>query len=182
MVLSLVTPTGPNFIKDFPAANTVNCNRIDSYAGPCLITNAMQSYTPLLTAPSNNPILGSGGFIRGYYYQIFDQIYSWGEFRYGTGLDTGLGVYTITLPFNVDNILGNNGSIGLAPVVGEGAIWHSSAANRFPLTVHLRSINTIIFGYKMGVGSPDRELTNNDLVTFAAGDGVSWFARFKRLS
>src|SRR3954462_14655862 len=99
MVLALQTPTGPSFVKDWPAQNTVNCDLIDGYAGPCLTTNPLLDYVPVLTASVTDPTLGTGGILVGKYYKIFDQIYVWGEFRFGTGATIGSGVYRISLPF-----------------------------------------------------------------------------------
>src|SRR5690349_11453328 len=85
--LPLITPQGSNFLRDFPGQNAVNCDLLDNYAGPCLTTHPIQTFTPALvssTGPANDPVLGTGGFIRGFYYKIFDQIHMWGEFRFGT--------------------------------------------------------------------------------------------------
>src|SRR5215213_3743947 len=113
MVLSLLTPTGPNFIKDFPAANVVNLDRIDDYAAPSLTTHPLQTYTPVLTAATANPVLGVGGIIRGYFYEIFDQIYTWGEFRFGTsGISNGTSTWMVSLPFSA------KANIGFSTILG----------------------------------------------------------------
>lgn len=187
MTLSLVTPLGSNFIKDFPFQNTENCDAIDAYAGPCLTTHNLQAWTPQLQGTSNNPVLGTGGFNRGFYYKIFDQVYVWGEFRFGSsGMSVALsGTWLMTLPFAVENLTGINGTIfGSSPTVGTGIIWDdSTGGNRLPLTVHLRSSNTVVFGFRMTSGAGSREVSNvaPPVLTWAALDGITWCARFKRV-
>src|SRR5260370_37137024 len=101
MVLSLQTPAGINFIKDWSSQNAVNCDLMDAYAGPY----AIQTYVPILTAVTTNPVLGSTGTITGFYYRLFDQIYTWGEFKFnGTGSNKGAGTYIITLPFKAKTV------------------------------------------------------------------------------
>src|SRR5215208_3695550 len=99
MVLSLETPLGNNFLKDWPTQNTENCDLIDDFAGPCLVSHALGSYTPVLTATTTNPSLGTGGALTGKYYKIFDQVWIWGEFRFGVGAAIGSGTYQISIPF-----------------------------------------------------------------------------------
>src|SRR4051812_7433600 len=116
MPLTLISPVGSNFIKDFPDQNASNCDEIDVYAGPCLTSHALRSVSPVVSATVTPPTLGTGGFSNAYYYQIFDQIYMWGEWRFGTaGIAVGSGIYTLTLPFNVASNLGGNINPGFAP-------------------------------------------------------------------
>lgn len=180
MVLSLVTPIGSNFIKDWPAQNTINCDRIDEYAGPCLTTHPLQSYTPILSALTTPPVLGTGGFIRGFYYKIFDQIYTWGEFRFGTaGINAGSSIYTITLPFAAKSLIGASANIGAAPVIGNATVWDDSAdATRQSSTVHLRSSTLMMFSTRMG--STSRVVTHNTPFVWAINDGMMWYARYQR--
>jgi hypothetical protein len=184
MVLSLLTPTGPNFMKDFPGQHAVNADRIDDYAGPCLTSDPLQTYTPQLTAATTNPVLGTGGFIRGYYYEIFDQIITWGEFRFGTaGISNGASTWMVSLPFPAKTVVGVSTILGNAPVVGEGVIWDdSAAAGRFPLTAHLRTTTQLMFGFRMGSGLGFREVSSSGPVSpWAIQDGLTWSARYQRL-
>jgi hypothetical protein len=129
MVLALTAPIGSNFIKDFPSQNAANCDAIDAYAGPCLIGQPIRSVSPTVGATTTDPTLGTGGYSLAYYYQIFDQIYMWGEWRFGTaGINVGSGIYTLTLPFTVNSTIGPNSTIiGSAPVVGVGSTYDASS-------------------------------------------------------
>ena len=182
MVLSLVTPLGANFMKDFPSQNVINCDEIDAYAGPSLITHPLPSYTPILGAVTTDPVLGTGGYIRGFYYQIFDQIYTWGELRFGTaGNSPGSGTWTISLPFAASSALGPNVSLGNAPVIGDGVIYDDTgSAGRQPVSVHLRTSTEVMFGSRMGTGLGTRQITPTTPITWTINDGLSWFMRYKR--
>lgn len=182
MVLALTSPVAADFIKDFPAVNEVNCDLIDAFAGPCLITHALQSWVPILTASTSNPTLGTGGTIKGYYYKIFDQIYIWAEFRFGTaGISAGSGSYIISLPFPAKGNMGfYGGSIGETPPVGVGSIWDDTTdLGKQMLSVHLRTSTSVMFGVKMG-GVTGRELSSSNPITWAINDGITFSARYTR--
>lgn len=182
MVLSLVTPQPSNFIKDFPGVHGPNMDAIDAYAGPCLTSHPMQSYTPVLSAVTTSPVLGTGSIARGFFYRIFDQIFAWGEFRFGTsGTSFGSGIYLVTLPVAADSIVGATVSMGAAPSLGNAYLWDETAsADRQPLIPKLRSSTQLMFGIKMGSGLADREVTHNSPITMANQDGISWQVRYKR--
>lgn len=185
--LSLVTPQGFNFIKDFPGQNAVNCDLLDAYAGPCLTSHPIQTWTPALvssTGPANDPVLGTGGFTKGYYYKIFDQIHMWGEFRFGTAsISAGSDIYCINIPFTIKtSALPPSTTIGAAPILGVGLTHDNSAnAGRLPLTVHARTATQLYFGIRMNSGSSNRELRSAGYVTWDFQDGVSWSARFQQV-
>lgn len=185
-MLSLLTPTGPNFIKDFPGQNAINCDLIDAYAGPCLTTHPLLSFNPDLNSSdgsSGKPALGAGGYNIAYYYKIFDQIYMWGEFRFGTsGISAGTGIYLLDIPFTVQSLIGPSTNIGEAPIVGVGSTYDNTAnAGRLPLTVHLRTSSQLYFGVKINSGLSNRELRSSGYLTWDINDGVSWSARFQRI-
>lgn len=184
MLLPLITPQGANFIKDFPAQNAVNLNAIDAYAGPCLTTHGLQSFSPGLLGSTTNPVLGTGGFSSARYYRIFDQVHMWGEFRFGTsGFSVGSGIYSLILPFTVNSVIGVGGSFGFSPVVGVGSVYDASLnAGRVPVTVHLKSTTEIMFGVRMGSGLGNREVRDSGYITWAASDGISWNARFQKVA
>lgn len=185
MVLSLVTPQGSNFLKDFPGQNAVNLDRIDAYAGPCLTTQPLRSFTPgLISSSGSDPVLGTGGFNKGFYYQIFDQVYAWGEFRFGTaGISAGGDIYIVTLPFSVKtNSHGASTIIGVAPVLGVGCVHDASSnAGRLPVTVHLRTATQLMFGVRMNSGLSNRELRSAGYITWDVNDGLSWSIRFQQV-
>lgn len=181
MVLSLVTPSGSDFIKDFPAQNAINCELIDAYAGPCLITHPLQTWSPILTALTANPVLGVASSVKGYYYKIFDQIYCWGEFRFGTsGASFGTGTYLVSLPFPADNPIGTQpNSPGDCPPIGQAITWDNSASNGQPLTVHLQGNSNVTFATKLNTGL-GREVNPTTPMTWAVSDGITFAARYKR--
>jgi hypothetical protein len=184
MPLPLVNPIGGNFLKDWPAQNAVNCDAIDGYAGPALATNALQTYTPVLSAVTTDPTLGTGGFIRGFYYQIFDQIYVFGEMRFGTaGTNAGSGIYTISLPFTADtSVVPANSSLGSSPVIGNGLVWNNvTAATRQLVTVHLRTASLMHFGISINSGMPRNEVASAIPIAWTINDGMQWSGRYKRL-
>lgn len=185
-VPTLVTPIGSNFIRDFVAQNTINCDRIDEFAGPCLTSDALNTYTPTLFGVTTAPVIGSGGGAvnRAYYYQIFDQIYVWGELKFGSsGASFGSGIWSIGLPFTARSVVGASTTLGSSPIVGTGSIFEDSGTtDRRPLTVHLRTTSQVMFGIKMGSGFGSREVSNTIPIAWTAGDGLQWCARYKRLS
>lgn len=184
MVLSLNNPVGPDFMKNFPGQHGVNCDTIDAYARPSLNIHPLQSFSPALIGSNTNPNLGTGGFSIAWYYQIFDQIYMWGQFRFGTaGISPGLGVYILQLPFNIDTVLGASSNLGASPVVGNGSTHDNNLnAGRQPLTVHLRATNQLHFGTKINNGLALRELREAGYLVWDFNDGVNWCARAKKVA
>jgi len=182
MVLDLSSPVGADFLEDFPSMNALNCDSIDAAAGPCLTSHPLQTYNPVLKADTTDPVLGTNGYIRGFYYSIWDQIYTWGEFRFGTAaINVGNGLYYVTLPFPVNNQIGYTNTPGSAPVVGSACTYDdSSNAGRLPLTTHIRAADQLFFGIRMNSGFAFRELRETGYVSWAINDGVSWFARYQR--
>lgn len=184
MVLSLVDPLGSNFLKDWPGQNAVNCDQIDDFAGAqCLRTHLLGTYTPILSATTTAPTLGTGNNISGYYYKIFDQIWTWGHFRFGSGFNAGSGVYTITLPFKAKTLIPITVNLGGTPIVGNANIWDDSSSGiggRQPASVQLRTDQTIMFGIRMNSGALAREVTNTVPFTWAVDDGIKWMARYQR--
>jgi hypothetical protein len=181
MALSLTSPVGSDFLKDFPGQNAVNCDLIDAYAGPCLTSDALQSYTPALTAATTSPNLGAGS-VTGKFYQIWDQIFVWAQFRFGAGFSAGSGTYIMTLPFSVDSTIGPSTTNGASPVLGNGNVWDASTiSGRTGVTVALRDINTVHFQIRYGSGSTTKNVDESGPIVWATGDGVTWAARFKRL-
>lgn len=183
MVLSLVNPVGANFIKDWPATQAVNAESIDAFAGPCMIGSPLNSYTPQLHANGSDPNLGVGGFTRGHYYRIWDQIYSWGEFRFGSsGTSVGSGTYIITLPFPADTtFVGAAPTPGGTSIVGNGLQWDNSADTaKRPLVVQLRSATEIEF--LNPISEAVELVASGAAITWTNGDGISWFVQYKRSS
>lgn len=183
---NLVLPTGNNFLKDFPGIHAANLDKIDEFAGACLITHGLKTFTPVLEGTSGTPVIGTGGVAGSnlaYYYEIFNQIYMWGQIRFGnSGASFGGGIYYVTIPFNARSTMGISATFDTSPIVGTGTTYdHDSNAGRLPLTVHLKTENQLQFGIRTNSGSSNRELRSAGYTTWAANDGISWNARLQRL-
>ncbi len=180
MTLDLINPLGNNFLKDFPGQNAVNLDQIDAQAGPCLATHPLRSFVPTLRATTTDPGLGTTGAVNiAYYYRIWDHVYCWGYFLFGSGFTTGIGTYYLEMPFEWDTTQGSG--ISTSPVVGQGWIQDaSSAAGRVPITVHQRETNRLMFGVALGALSVNRDVREaGSPITWAQGDGIIWNASFK---
>jgi hypothetical protein len=186
MLLPLISPVGSNFLKDFPSQNAENMNLIDAYARASLTTHPLGGYTPTFTATTANPTIGTGGpaVLRAYYYEIFDQVYTWGEFRFGTaGAFAGTGTWAMSLPFPALSNMGFGVHVGLQPVAGVGSIWcQATPANRQSLTVHLANSNELRFSVRLNSGAAQREVQHNAPIAWAPQDGMDWFAHYQRVA
>jgi hypothetical protein len=181
MVLSLESPIGTDFIKNFPGLNAVNCDDTDAYAGPCLVTHPIQTYVPALTSSGTTPVLGTGNTLVGKYYKIFDQIFTWGEFRFGTtGASAGTGSFRISLPFKAKTNL----AYATSPAIGSAQAFNTlTDASRQPLVPKLEDPNYIVFGVKMSTGGASRLAGNLIPFTWSGatpGDGIMWSVRYQR--
>jgi len=187
MVLNLQTPVGNNFLKDWPGQNAVNCDLIDDYAGPCLTSHPIQTYTPALTASTANPVLGTSSTLVGMYYEIFDQIYTWGEFRFGTAASIGSGIYEISLPFRAKSLVGQGPSSSFTspPSVGNAVVFDESIdSGRQPALTVLRNLDKLSFLVRMGTAGASRAVSHNIPIVWTGApspaDGVMWSARYQR--
>jgi hypothetical protein len=178
---SLETPVGSDFIKNFPSQNEVNCNLIDAYAGPCLPSHAIQTYTPGLTATTTNPTLGTGTLL-GYYYRIFDQIWTWGQFTFGAGFNRGVGTYEIALPFRARSSITPGGVfLTSPPIAGVAQVYdQSSGADRQPALSVLNDATKLRFRVRLGTAGASRFVSDVIPFTFVQDDGVMWSARYQR--
>jgi hypothetical protein len=179
-MVDLISPVGSDFLKNWPAQNAINSELLDAYAGPY----AIQSYVPVLSATTTPPVLGTtNAFIVGFYYRLFDQIFTWGEFRFGTGFNKGSGTYTISLPFEANSLIAANTGTGGGPTIGEGQVYDDSLASaRQPVGVQLRTSTTIQFTMHHDTGFANRAVDGLDNpITWAALDSIQWTARYQRL-
>lgn len=190
MVLSLVDPTGSNFIKDWPAQNAINCDRIDAYANSCLITHPLKTYTPIFRG-TTNPSIGTGGSatLKGYYYEIFDEIYTWGEVRFGTtGVSFGTGTWYITMPFNIKTGIGpftSASPIAANILLGSAYINdNDTVTNRQPANLLMATDSNGVYSNLASIvtreGNTTREANALTPFTWAINDGFSWSAKFQR--
>lgn len=184
--LPLIGPVGTDFIKDWPFQNQINCDLIDAAAGPnSLVSHPLGTYTPIwtaLTTPGSLATTVTSANIFGYYYMLFDMVYTWGYFRFGTGFSVGSGTYTVTLPFQVKSTITQSNNMGGTSILGNAYIWdESAAAARQPANVQVRADRlSLMFGMRMGSGAASSEVTAVAPITWAIDDGISWHARYQR--
>lgn len=182
--ITLNSPVGSNFIKDWPALNATNCDIIDDAAGPCLVGQPLTPYTPVLKGTTTDPVLGTNGILHGFFYRAWDQIYCWGEFRFGTaGINIGSGVYTVSIPAAADgSLIGSTSFPGGGSVVGNGIVWDASTdSGKRPLVAQLRDNFTLQFMHPTG-DSGSELINSGSPVTWTFSDGVSWSVAYKRAS
>lgn len=179
-MLSLITPDPSNFMKDFPVQNEINLDKIDAFAGPCLTSHPLRTYTPGLRGDITDPNVGAGTFT-GVYYRIFDNIFVWAEFRFGSGFTVGSGPYTMTLPVAAKSIIAPTGAIGAAPIIGNGSVYdQSNSSGRQLVSVSLRSSTTVEFVIRIESGMAARNCAAENIpIVWATGDGITWCARYK---
>lgn len=181
MPLSLITPVGTNFIKDFPAQNAVNCDAIDAYAGQALPAQALTTYTPQLLGATTNPDLGTGGFAHGYIYRIFDSVYVWGEIRFGTAaINIGSGNYSITLPEPANSSTPGDANVGRAHTLGNALAVDNSSGVKEPLTLQLLSSTEARLLTRMTTGLGSSIAGSAIPFAWAVQDGILFNMRYKR--
>jgi hypothetical protein len=185
MVLNLESPVGSNFLKDWPGQNAINSDDIDNFAGPCLVTHPIQTYVPNLTSSGTQPVLGPGGTLVGKYYKIFDQVWTWGEFRFGTtGATPGTGAFRISLPFKAKTNISAGNPYTVPIAVGSGRVFSVlTDANRQAVAVQLGSPDYLVFSVKMATGGATRLVGLNVPITWSGatpGDGMMWSCRYQR--
>lgn len=84
------------------------------------------TYTPVLTAVTTNPNLGSTGTALGFWQRNGHLITGWARFTFGgTGISAGSGIYRVSLPFTADLAIVEDGS-GAAAGFGSPVGYASS--------------------------------------------------------
>lgn len=171
----LITPQGPDFIKNWPFQNGLNCDNIDAFTGP----QTVQNYTPIITAAGGGLVLGTGATLRGHYYSIFNTVYAWGEFRFGTGFALGTGFFEATLPFAASSMYPANTNTGHGSIIGVGRIWRNSTiTERHASTVQLRTLTKVMFNLHSGSGA--RSASGAFPFAWTTLDGINWNVRYLR--
>jgi len=179
MTLPLITPIGSNFLKDWPAQNAVNCNTFDAAAGACLTNHPLGTYTPIWTASTTNPTLGTNPVQIGYYYLVFDMVYVYAEMRLGTGSTRGSGVYIMSLPFKAKSFVAG---VGYNPV-GNAQIYNPANIGwRQPIltTINSATLTTVSFNHRFDWSTTNKQITESIPWPFGDGDGIAWSARYQR--
>lgn len=128
-----------------------------SYTGSGWVTlgqNITSTYTPVLTAASGNPALGTGSTASGRY-TLFNG--NWctyrGAIQFGSsGATSGTGQYFISLPFNSSaNISVGVANIGGAylrdnsgPAIAQALVYAAASANAFSLVANNTTVSSTV--------------------------------------
>lgn len=76
---------------------------------------AWVSWTPVVTASSVNPTLGTGSVAAGRYAQVGKTVHATAFVQFGTsGVAAGTGTYAFSLPVTIDTSANRNGVVGMA--------------------------------------------------------------------
>lgn len=98
-LLGLLKPSRSGQMHDWPMQNLINCMKLDNK-----VKVTAHTYTPVLTASTTNPDLGTGGEIEGKYLRIANTwILVFGRFEFGSAIDAGSGNYHFSLPVAGDS-------------------------------------------------------------------------------
>jgi hypothetical protein len=128
------------------------------------------SFTPVITASTTSPTLGSGALQLGRYAQIGSTVVAQVTITCGTGFTAGSGAYRFSLPANMD--------VTLAPVAGSGVFFDNSGSDYYITTLigadttyvnmQLSSTGTTIVGAANPVTIADNDVFKMNLVYQAA--------------
>lgn len=145
---------------------------------------ALQTYTPVLTAVTTNPSLGSGGDFTqsGRYWLLPGGIVEVDILlRFGSsGVSLGSGTYIISLPVAADVTFHRAvNNIGLASTIGVGVVRdNSNVAASIPVTAFLRASGDVV-----SVNLASGGLLSNSLPTWplAASDAIQLSLRYRHV-
>jgi ribosomal protein S28E/S33 len=142
-------------------------------AGDIVPAIAETSYTPVLSATTTSPTLGSGSGQNGRYFRNPITGLIWCQIRiaFGTsGVNPGSGTYRLELPTAVDTQSGS-GVAGNADTIGHGIIRDSgTAANR--RTVHVYVVSAT--GGTGGVGLVEMAILDGTNASVAHNVPFTW--------
>jgi len=132
------------------------------------------SWTPVLTATSTNPTLGTGSAQEGQWLRHGRMVTVWARIRFGTsGVNAGSGVYIVSLPVAAAAALAASTSAGAGQSIGVGGFRDdSTTSNNQSLAVQLRTTTTVQFTHSLGA------VQNNSPITFAASDVITFTASY----
>lgn len=98
--------------------------------GKAVTNTGWASYTPVLSATTTDPTLGTGAAQQGVYYQdpVTGMVDAWARIVYGTsGTDPGSGTYLVSLPTAIDHSIGGVLTTASSMALGSGAVRDNSA-------------------------------------------------------
>lgn len=142
--------TRPANVYDGFAVYETDKDRVSIYNGSSWQTvsqGARDTYTPVLTASTTNPTLGSGAIQTGAWSASGCEIKGRAGFYFGSsGAAAGSGVYRISLPTPAK-------TFGVNVVIGAGWVYDNSANQFFTITASLFDANTAQLNYSGVAGS-----------------------------
>lgn len=102
------------------------------------------SYTPVLTASTSNPTLGSGSSQLGFYIQTGNITHYWFRVAFGTsGTAAGTGNYQISLPVDCSFVIATQAA-------GAGWIYDSSGTDRYLVSYTTGAATFLLIRYDNG--------------------------------
>lgn len=129
------------------------------------------SYTPVLTASTTNPTLGTGSTVIGSYVQIKNVVIYRFYIGFGTsGVNAGSGFYYVSLPVTASQF-GNFFSASS----GQTAFYDSSANSIYFANAWMDTSARISIIYQQTFNGPMLNVTNSVPVTAAANDVISGY-------
>lgn len=114
---------------------------------------AFGSWTPVLTASTTNPTMGTGAIASGRYTQNGKYVFCQFLIQFGTaGVNNGTGSYYVSLPVAARDISPQNTSVS---TLGMGSIYNASTADRYELRIEWQTTTTGQLVYWQSVSNPD---------------------------
>jgi hypothetical protein len=166
-IVKCTSGTRPSSPDEGMTGYETDTNRYISYDGSTwrvINQNGATSYTPVLTANTGNPVLGTGSSVTGRYLLHGGNLCTyWGNINFGTsGVSAGTGQYFVSLP-----VAASGSTVG--PTVGSAVLRDISGSVIQSATSYLfSSATTISLVYGGNV------VTNASPWTWAAQDYIAW--------
>lgn len=176
--LGLLYPDKESLVR-WPTLNTFNSDFIDNLTGNV----GLHSYSPVLSNNDGKVLnVGSTGHIEGWWYRIFDMVFTWGRLLFdGTGIDFGASgdFWRITLPVAINGLsAGSSGAVAEGDSLGSSTLFRSPFSTARQTAVsYVRSSNQIALATENGAGN---SLVGRDSPwTWEAGERIAWCAAYR---
>ncbi len=129
------------------------------------ITAAWTSWTPVLTATTTNPTLGTGSSVAGKYLKVGKLVTAQFSITFGTsGVNAGNGIYRVSLPVTATIFTGSFDTVGI------GNLFDSSAGALYTMTPVMISTTFFELYY---TGTSVYYAQNSSPMTWAASDKIT---------
>lgn len=158
---------GPELFDPVVAQLDARDQRLEVMLG----TGRWVSYTPVLTAATTDPTLGTGAFVDGTYTRFGRTILGTARFRLGAGFTAGSGFYLISLPFTRVAL----GAGDPAVIIGHGYVEHNLVYYLVDAFVDGTLGTQNRFGMVLDQGAVADFVSNNSPVVWDEGDTFTIF-------